>query len=93
MYEKSSRNYPKNKEKLVPIKPDDFKNMLKITHVRGAKQGTQKNKRALGCARLSPRTKSNLIETLFINRLPKIFLIVFFKNLIYCHCEPLDVSV
>ena len=45
MYEKSSRNYPKNKEKLVPIKPDDFKNMLKITHVRGAKQGTQRSKK------------------------------------------------
>ena len=44
MYEKSSQNYPKNKEKLVPIKPDDFKNMLKITHVRGGKQGTQKIK-------------------------------------------------
>ena len=80
MYEKSSRNYPKNKEKLVPIKPDDFKNLLKITHVKGAKQGTQKNKKALGCARLSLRTKSNLIETLVTNRLPKIFLIVFFKN-------------
>ena len=47
MYEKSSRNYPKNKEKLVPIKPDDFKNMLKITHVRGAKQGTQRSKKKL----------------------------------------------
>ena len=45
MYEKSSRNYPKNKEKLVPSKLDDFKNMLKIMHVRGAKQGTQKNKK------------------------------------------------
>ena len=62
MYDKSSRNYPKNKEKLVPIKPDDFKTMLKITHVRGAKQGTQK--KALGCARFSLRTKSNLLETL-----------------------------
>ena len=93
MYEKSSRNYPKNKEKLVPIKPDDFKNLLKITHVKCAKQGTQKNKKALGCARLSLRTNSNLIETLVTNRLPKIFLIVFFKNLIYCHCEPSDVSV
>ena len=41
MYEKSSRNYPKNK-KNVPSKPDDFKNMLKITHVRGTEQGTQK---------------------------------------------------
>ena len=45
MYEKSSRNYPKTKEKLVPSKPDNFKNMLKITQVRGAKQGTQKIKR------------------------------------------------
>ena len=45
MYEKSSRNYPKNKEKLVPSKLDDFKNMLKIRHVRGAKQGTQKSKK------------------------------------------------
>ena len=53
MYEKSSGNYPKNKEKLVPSKPDDFKNMLKITHVRGAKQGTQKNKKAHGCTRVS----------------------------------------
>ena len=42
MYDKSSRNYPKNKEKLVPIKPDDFKTTLKITHARGAKQGTKK---------------------------------------------------
>ena len=93
MYDKSSRNYPKNKEKLVPIKPDDFKTMLKITHVRGAKQGTQKNEKALGCATFSLRTKSNLLETLVSNRLPKIFLIFFFKNLIYCHCEPSDVSV
>ena len=91
MYERSSRNYPKNKEKLVPSKPD-IKNMLKITHVRGAKQGFQKNK-ALGCARFSLRTKSNLLETLVTNRLPKIFLILFFKNLILRHCEPSDVSV
>ena len=52
MYEKSSRNYPKNKEKLVPSKPDIFKIMLKITHVRGEKQGTQKNKKALDSARV-----------------------------------------
>ena len=45
MYEKSSRNYPKNKEKLVPSKLDDFKNMLKIMHVRDAKQSTQNNKK------------------------------------------------
>ena len=76
MYEKSSRNYPKNKEKLVPSKLDDFKNMLKITHVRGAKQGTQKSKKkALGSARVSFRTKSNLLETLVTNRLPKIFFV------------------
>ena len=90
MYEKSSRNYPKNKEKLVPIKPDDFKNMLKITHVRGAKEGTQKNKKALGCARVSLRTQSNLLETLVTTRLPKIFLI---SSKTYCHCDPSDVSV
>ena len=42
MYEKSSRNYPKNKEKLVPSKPYYFKNMLMITHVRGTKQDTKK---------------------------------------------------
>ena len=77
MYEKSSRNYPKNKEKLIPSKPDDFKNMLKLTHVRGAKQGTQKNKKALGCARVSLRTQSNLLETLVTTRLPKLFLIFF----------------
>ena len=47
MYEKSSRNYHKNKEKLVPNKPDDFKTMLKIKHVRGAKQGTQKSLKVL----------------------------------------------
>ena len=70
---------PQKQKKLVLSKPDDFKNMLKITHVRGAKQGTQKNKKALGCARFSLRTKSNLLETLVTNRLPKIFLI-FFKN-------------
>ena len=93
MYEKSSRNYPKNKEKLVPIKPDDFENMLKITHVRGAKQGTQKIKRLSVVLGFLSRTKSNLLETLVTNRLPKIFLNVFFKNLIYCHCEPSDVSV
>ena len=75
MYEKSSRNYPKTKEKLVPSKPDDFKNMLKITQVRGAKQGTQRNKKALDCARFSLRTKSNLLETLVTNRLPKRFLV------------------
>ena len=46
MYERSSRNYDKNKEKSVPSKPDDFRNMLKITHVRGDKQGT-KNKKLL----------------------------------------------
>ena len=74
MYEKSSRNYPQNKKKLVPSKPDDFKNMLKITHVRGAKQGT-KNKKVLGSARVSLRTKSNLLETLVTNRLPKIFFV------------------
>ena len=90
MYEKSSRNYPKNKEKLVPIKPDDFKNMLKITHVRGAKQGTQKNKKALGCATFSLRTKSNLLETLVTDYLKFLF---FFRDLIHCHCEPSDVSV
>ena len=78
MNEKSSRNYPKNKEKLVPSKLDDFKNMLKITHVRGAKQGTQKNEKALGSARVSLRTKSNLLETLVTtNRLPKFFLCFF----------------
>ena len=59
MYEKSSRNYPKNKKKMVPSKPDDFKNMLKITHVRGTEQGTQKNKKALFFARVSLRTQSN----------------------------------
>ena len=76
MYEKSSRNYPKNKEKLVPSKLDDFKNMLKIRHVRGAKQGTQKSKKkAQGSARVSLRTKSNLLETLVTNRLPKIFFV------------------
>ena len=74
MYEKSSRNYRKNK-KMVPSKPDDFKNILKITHVRGTEQGTQKNKKALDCARFSLRTKSNLLETLVTNRLPKIFLV------------------
>ena len=78
---------------MVPSKPDDFKNMLKITHVRGTEQGTQKNKKALGCARFSLRTKSNLLETLVANRLPKIFLIFFFKNLMLRHCEPSDVSV
>ena len=79
MYEKSSRNYPKNKEKLVPSKRDDFKNMLKITLVRGAEQCT-KNEKALGSSRVSLRTKSNLLETLVTNRLPKILLIFFFKN-------------
>ena len=74
MYEKSSRNYPKNK-KNVPSKPDDFKNMLKITHVRGTEQGTQKNKKVLGSASVSLRTKSNLLETLVTNRLPKIFFV------------------
>ena len=99
MYEKSSRNYPKNKEKLVPSKPDDFRNMLKITHVRGAEQGTQKNKKALFSARISLRTQSNPLETLVTNRLLKIFLNFkfflnfFFKNLIHCDFEPSDVSV
>ena len=79
MYKKSSRNYPKNKEKLVPSKRDDFKNMLKITLVRGAEQCT-KNEKALGSSRVSLRTKSNLLETLVTNRLPKILLIFFFKN-------------
>ena len=74
MYEKSSRNYPKNKEKLVPSKPDIFKIMLKVTRVRGGKQGTQKNKKALDSARVYLRTKINLLETLVTNRLPKIFL-------------------
>ena len=92
MYEKSSRNYPKNKEKLVPSKPDIFKIMLKIKHVRGEKQGTQKNKKALDSARVYLRSKINLLETLVTNRLPKIFLI-FFKNLIHRHFEPSDVSV
>ena len=78
MYERSSRNYPKNKEKLVPSKPD-IKNMLKITHVRGAKQGFQK--KALGCAMFSLRTKSNLLETFVTNRLPKIFSIFFLQKL------------
>ena len=81
MYERSSRNYPKNKEKLVPSKPD-IKNMLKITHVRDAKQGTQKNKKSLGSASIFLRTKINLLETLVANRLPKIFL-NFFKNIIH----------
>ena len=67
---------------MFPSKPDDFKNMLKITHVGGAEQGTQKNKKALGSARVSLRTKINLLETLVANRLPKIFL-NFFKNLIH----------
>ena len=79
MYKKSSRNYPKNKEKLVPSKRDDFKNMLKITLVRGVEQCT-KNEKALGSSRVSLRTKSNLLETLVTNRLPKILLIFFFKN-------------
>ena len=74
MYEKSSRNYPKNKEKLVPSKSDIFKIMLKITRVRGGKQGTQKNKKALDSPRVYLRTKINLLETLVTNRLPKIFL-------------------
>ena len=73
MYEKSSRNYPKNKEKLVPSKRD-FKKMLKITLLRGAEQ-CSKNEKALGSSRISLRTKSNLLETLVTNRLPKIFLI------------------
>ena len=99
MYEKSSRNYHKNKEKSVPSKPDDFRNMLKITHVRGAEQGTQKNKKALFYARVSLRTQSNPLETLVTNRLLKIFLNFkfflnfFFKNLIHCDLEPSDVSV
>ena len=42
MYEKSSRNYPKNKEKFIHSIPDDYKNMIMIAHVRGVKQGTQK---------------------------------------------------
>ena len=67
MYEKSFRNYPKNKEKLVPSKLDDFKNMLKITLVRGAEQCT-KNEKALGSSRVSLRTKSNLLETSVTNR-------------------------
>ena len=93
MYEKSFRNYPKNKEKLVPSKPDDFKNMLKITHVRDAKQSTQKNKKALVSARLFLRTKSNLLETLVTSRLPEIFFVFSSEILIHCHCEPSDVSV
>ena len=36
---------PQKQKKLVANKPDDFKNMLKITEVGGAKQGTQKIKR------------------------------------------------
>ena len=79
---------------MVPSKPDDFKNMLKITHVRGTEQGTQKNKKALFFARVylrtqsnpsldsasvSLRTKSNLLETLVTNRLPKIFFVFFQK--------------
>ena len=75
MYEKIFRNYPQNKEKLVPSKPDDFKNMLKITHVRDAKHSTQKNSKALVSARFSLRTKSNLLETLVTNRLPEIFFV------------------
>ena len=90
MYVKSSRNDPKNKEKLVNSQPDDFKNMLKITHVRSAKQDTKK---ALSSERVSLRTKSNLLENLVTTRLPRIFLSFFFKNLINCHCEPSDLSV
>ena len=92
MYEKSSRNYRKNTKKMVPSRPDDFKNMLKLTHVRGAKQYTQKMKRLWVVRGFLSRTKSNLLETLVTNK-PKVFLIVFFKNLIYCHCEPSDLSV
>ena len=88
MYEKSSRNYHKN-QKIVPSKPDDFKNMLKITPVRGSEQCT-KNEKALGSSRVSLRTKSNLLETLVTDYLKFLF---FFRDLIHCHCEPSDVSV
>ena len=36
---------PQKQRKIGPSKPDDFKNMLKITHVRDAKQSTQKIKK------------------------------------------------
>ena len=91
--EKSSRNYPKNKEKLVPSKPDDFKNMLKITDVRGVNRAFKKQKKALVSARLFLRTKSNLLETLVTSRLPEIFFVFSSEILIHCHCEPSDVSV
>ena len=73
---------PQKQRKVVPSKPDDFRDMLKITHVRDAKQGTQKNKKSLGFLSVFLRTKINLLEILVGNRLPKIFL-NFFKNLVH----------
>ena len=53
---------PKTNQK-SPLETSKPENMLKMTHVRSRKQKCQKNKGFLALGDITPRTKSNLLET------------------------------
>ena len=74
IYKKSKlyRNSPKNKQKILPWKLQT-QNMLKMAHVRSKKQKCQdKIKGLLALGDITPRTKSNLLET-FVSKILKLF--------------------
>ena len=60
--------FPQKQTKNPPLETSKPENMLKMTHVRSKKQKCQKNKTALGSGDITPRTKSNLLETFVSNR-------------------------
>ena len=69
-FEKASYpKFPQKQTKNPPLETSKPKNMLKMTHVRGKKQKCQKKiKGLLALGDITPRTKSNLLETFVSNR-------------------------
>ena len=64
-------NYPKippKKTKNPPLQTSKPENMLKMTHLRSKNRNVKKIKGLLALGDITPRTKSNLLETFVSNR-------------------------
>ena len=64
---------PQKQTKYPPQETSKPENMLKMTHVRSKKQKRQKNRRALVLGDITPRTKSNLLETFVLTDIKNLF--------------------
>ena len=66
--------FPQKKTKNPPVEFSKPENMLKMMHVRSKKQYRQKEiKRLLALGDITPRSKSNLLETFVSNRYSNFF--------------------